>query len=268
MKLSEAVRTLAEAGIESAAYDARFIFSELGGISVAETVGGDPECHLPAVADAIERRSKREPLQYIIGSVDFYREKYRVSPSCLIPRQDTEILVDYAVKNLPCGAVFADLCTGSGCVAISVLCNTKNTLAIGADISAGALGLARENAETNGVADRLTIAECNVLEKALDTTFFAVLSNPPYVTSAAYSELAPEIYFEPREAFVGGDTGTEFYERITEIYHDKIAPLGFIAYEIGYDQADALREIAKKHAMSCEILKDLSGHDRVAILKN
>ncbi|MBQ8689005.1 MAG: peptide chain release factor N(5)-glutamine methyltransferase [Clostridia bacterium] len=269
MKLSEATHTLRAAGIDSASHDARIIFSELGGISIAATVGTDPESSAPSVIDAIERRAKREPLQYIIGRVDFYREKYTVSPDCLIPRQDTELLVDFAVKNLPRGARLADLCTGSGCIAISVLCNTTDTTAVCADISAGAIKIATKNSEENGVADRAAFVRCDVLGEALDGEFFAVISNPPYVTERAYSALAPEIYFEPREAFVGGgEDGTEFYERITELYHGKIAPRGFIAYEIGYDQADALKKIAQKYAMSCEILKDFSGLDRVAILRN
>jgi len=106
MRLSEAVAVLAEAEIEDARWEARRIFCDIGGLSDLSLVGTDAECDCPSVLDAISRRAKREPLQYIIGAVDFYRESYRVTPDCLIPRQETELLVDYAVKHLPDGCCF------------------------------------------------------------------------------------------------------------------------------------------------------------------
>ena len=263
MRLKEAIDILREAGIESADYDARELFR----LYVGSPVMLNSECENPELISAIERRAKREPLQYIIGEVGFYRETYMVSPDCLIPRADTEILVDYAVKNLPEGACFLDLCTGSGCVAISTLKNTKNTTAVAVDISGGALAIATENAHKNGVADRINFQLADLTKEVIDLPVFAVLSNPPYVTDSAYEELEEEIYHEPREAFVGGDDGGDFYRRFTPIYKNYIAEKGFIAYEIGYDQADLLREIAGECGMSCEILKDLSGNDRVAVLR-
>ena len=263
MTLKEAVELLRRAGIESADYDARELFRFYRqGVVMLNT-----ECDNPGLIDAVHRRAKREPLQYIIGEVGFYRESYRVTPDCLIPRPDTEILVDYAVHNIPERATFLDLCTGSGCVAISTLKNTKNTTAIAVDISGGALAIAKENAEKNGVADRIQFRLANLMEETIDLPVFAVLSNPPYVTDSAYRELEGEIYHEPKEAFVGGDDGGDFYRRFTPIYKNYIHKDGFIAYEIGYDQADLLREIAEESRMSCEILKDLSGNDRVAVLK-
>ena len=119
MTYKEAVRILTDAGIDSAQYDARELFCHIGGYTVGEILLANPECGSAELASAVARRAKREPLQYIIGEVEFYRERYRVTPDCLIPRADTEILVDYAVKHLPVGASFLDLCTGSGCVAIS-----------------------------------------------------------------------------------------------------------------------------------------------------
>ena len=206
-------------------------------------------------------------LQYIIGNVGFYREEYLVTPDCLIPRADTEILVDYAVKHLPVGARFADLCTGSGCVAISTLKNTKNTTAVAVDISSGALDVARKNAKQNGVSDRLTLTLADVKQGAVCEGIFALLSNPPYVRDDVYPTLDGEIFHEPKIAFVGGRDGGDFYRRITEIYRDIIDRDGFIAYEIGYDQAELLREIAEQNRMSCEIIKDLSGNDRVSVLR-
>ena len=263
MTLKEAIEILKSAGVESADYDARELFK----LYCSPPVMLSTECDKAELISALERRAKREPLQYIIGSVGFYREEYIVTPDCLIPRSDTEILVDYAVKNLPSGAGFADLCTGSGCIAISVLKNTDRTTALAVDISEGALYVARKNAELNGVSDRIAFRQADLLKERIDGSFFAVLSNPPYVTDGAYLRLEDEIYHEPRAAFVGGEDGGDFYRTLTPIYKDMIAEGGFIAYEIGYDQAELLLKIAEDCSMSCEILKDFSGNDRVAVLR-
>ena len=268
MKLSEAIKKLSEAGIDSARHDAREVFMHFGGFTWENLISGDAACDSPELAYAIERRSARYPLQYIIGKTWFYREEYFVSEDCLIPRPDTEILVDYAVKHIRRGAVFADLCTGSGCVGISVLKNTEGTRALLADISDGALAVAARNAAHNGVAERAEIRRMDVMAEVPEEKFFAVLSNPPYVSDSAYRELEAEIYHEPRLAFVGGDDGADFYRRLTPIYKEKIEKDGFIAYEIGYDQGEILIEIARECGMRCEIIKDIGGgNDRVAILR-
>ncbi len=267
MTLKEAESLLRTAGIENARHEARLIFKELGGAKDHELVGRDACSDSPLVEDAVLRRAKREPLQYIIGRADFYRESYKVTPECLIPRSDTEILVDFAVKNLTRGATFLDLCSGSGCVGISVLCNTENTKCISADLSVGAVSLTEENARLNRVDERLTVKQADVLSERIEGRFSAVLSNPPYVTEAAYGELAPEIYHEPREAFLGGEDGADFYRALTPMYRDSIEDGGFIAYEIGYDQAALLETIARENGMSCEILYDLSANPRVAVLR-
>ena len=267
MTLKEAKKILEEGGIENALFDARAIFSEIEKIPPHNLVSQDTECSSDEVADAIRRRAKREPLQYIIGKVEFYKERYAVSRDCLIPRADTEVLVDFAVNNLPSGCKFLDLCTGSGCIAISTLANTVSTTAVAVDISGKALALAKINADTNGVSERISFVSTDVTKSKIDGNFFAILSNPPYVTDRAYEELEPEIYFEPKEAFVGGEDGADFYRVITELYKDSIPEDGFIAYEIGYDQADVIDEIARKNGMSSEIIRDFSSNPRVAVLR-
>lgn len=263
MTLKEATELLLAGGVESASYDAREIFRRF----VDAPILSDTDCQSEELIDMVMRRSRREPLQYILGEVGFYREVYRVNPCCLIPRSDTEILVDYAVKNLPDGACFADLCTGSGCIAISTLKNTKNTTAIAIDIDGGALALAEENARLNGVSHRLVLRQMDLMKDAPCERLFAVLSNPPYVSEADYKGLAEEIYHEPPHAFVGGVDGGDFYRHMTPIYRELISPDGFIAYEIGADQGELLRAIARENNMSVKILKDLSSLDRVAVLK-
>ena len=206
-------------------------------------------------------------MAYIIGCVDFFNERYKVTPDCLIPRPDTEILVEFAVDHIPEGKEFIDLCTGSGCVAISTLCNTKNTTAIAADLSEAALAVARENAGFMGVEDRIEFLSLDVTKEPIREKVFAVLSNPPYVSESAYRTLEPEIFCEPKMAFLGGEDGGDFYRTLTPLYRDVIEDDGFIAYEIGYDQADMLREIAEKNNMRASILRDLSGNSRVAVLR-
>ncbi len=268
MKLSEAIKRLDAAGVPDARYDARELFMHFGGFSKADLLISDKESESKELSEAIERRESREPLQYILGKVFFYKEEYKVNKNCLIPRSDTEILVEYACRNIPFGERFFDLCTGSGCVGISTLKNTEGTTAVLADINEDAIALARENAYNCGVDRRAEFQLCDVIKTDISGEVYAVLSNPPYVTDEAYKTLEKEIYFEPKIAFVGGADGLKFYRVITEKYKNRLKKDGFIAYEIGYDQANALKDIAEESGMLCEIIKDFSGHDRVAVLKH
>ncbi len=266
MTPSEAVALLTEAGIDNPRYDAHEIFMRIGGFNRFELLS-NPDTQNEDVISGITRRAKREPLQYIIGEVGFFRETYKVTPDCLIPRSDTEILVEYAVEHIPKGENFIDLCTGSGCIAISTLKNTENTTAVALDISDGALALAKENAERNGVASRLTLLHRDVLTSEEDGEFYAVLSNPPYVKEEAYLALEPEIFFEPKNAFTADNSGLAFYERITSVYKSKLKSGGFIAFEIGFDEAEQIKQIAEQNGMTAQIIFDYSKNPRVAILK-
>lgn len=266
MTLREAERKLADAGITNAREEARRLFCQVGGVPQYELTSPASECESDELIRAIERRAERIPLEYITGRADFYRESYKVSEAVLIPRSDTEILVDFGVKHLPYGAHFLDLCTGSGCVALSILNNTDGTTATAVDISEAALGVARENAEALSLTKRIEFIATDALTLP-PKDCYAVFSNPPYVSDKAYKELEAEIFREPKIAFLGGEDGADFYRVITPVYKNKIAKEGFIAYEIGYDQGEILREIAEKNGMSCEILQDLGGRDRVAVLR-
>ena len=266
MTLREAEKILSEAGISDAREEARRLFSLVGNIPPYELISPEAASDSPELVSAIKRRCEREPIEYITGRADFYRESYKVSSAVLIPRPDTEILVDYGVKNLPRGAHFLDLCTGSGCIALSILNNTSGTTATAVDISEAALDVARENAMALSLSERVGFVRADVLSLTPEACF-AVFSNPPYVSEAAYAGLDEEIYKEPKIAFLGGRDGADFYRVLTPLYKDKIDERGFIACEIGYDQAGVLREIAGENGMQCEILPDLAGRDRVAVLK-
>ncbi len=267
MTLSEAIEILRSGGDNDCVYDAKEIFSRIGGFPqyklVQRTLFTDDE----SVIRAVERRAAGEPLGYILGTVCLYRETYKVTPAVLIPRPDTEILIEYAVTNLPQGAEIMDICTGSGCIAISTLCNTEGTSALAIDISDEAISVANENSARNGTADRLTLEVADAFTYKTERMFDAILSNPPYVRENVYNTLQKEIFFEPKIAFIGGDDGLDFYRMITARYKENLKKGGFIAYEIGYDQGAALAEISHSLGFSCEIIKDLSGNDRVAVLR-
>ena len=269
MTLSEAMVQLKCAGIEDAREEARIIFERLGGIPRYRLTDVTLTCEGERVKAAIKRRCAREPLGYILGEVDFYRESYEVSPACLIPRSDTEVLVDLAVRLIPEGESFLDLCTGSGCVAISTLKNTKNTTATAVDISPAAIEIAKRNAKRNGVSDRITFREADLFESDLSEYHpFAILSNPPYVSTSAYEGLEREIFFEPRIAFTSGEDGADLLRRLVDICKTAIKAEGFFAFEIGFDQGDIMRSLAEAHGLSVEIVKDLGGRDRVALFRN
>lgn len=267
MTFRECIELLRDAGIESPEYDARELFIKFAGCKRSEKISNDTASDSQLLLAAVEQRCERQPLQYIIGEVGFYRELYTVSPDCLIPRQDTEALVDFAVKNIADGARILDLCTGSGCIAISVLKNTSNTTALAVDISYGALDIAKKNAERNGVSERLDFLRADVLAGATDEKFDAILSNPPYVSSSEYKSLEPELFFEPKLALVGGEDGADFYRAMIPLYKKCLNPGGFLAFEIGAFQAHILTSLAAENGMLIEILKDLGENDRVAVLR-
>ena len=264
--LKEAIDKLKTAGVPSPEYDARELFRVFA-TDCKEPITLRSSSDNEVLKRAIERRESREPLQYIIGSVGFFREEYKVTPDCLIPRADTEILVEYAVKNIPDGESFADLCSGSGCIGISTLKNTTDTRCDAYDVSDGAISLTKENAELNGVRDRLRVIKKDLLREDIEGEYFAILSNPPYIPKEVYDGLDKEIFSEPEIAFVGGESGLIFYERLIPVCAKRIKADGFIAFEIGYDQAESLISIAEKNGLRCQIIKDYSGNDRVAVLR-
>ena len=266
MKLSELIDRLKRAGIESAVYDARALFRHYGGFTDFALYGSDPSSNDPALIEAALRREAREPLQYILGECGFYRETYLVTRDCLIPREDTEILVEYAVNHLPSGASFADLCTGSGCIALSVLNNTKNTTARLFDISEGALSVAKKNTERLGLTDRAELFLLDCLKQAPSGKYDAILSNPPYIEKEAYERLEKEIFYEPSLAFIAGEDGMEFYRAILTNCKNSLTEDGFFAFEIGYDQEEKIKSLSDELGFSPRILRDLSGNCRVAIL--
>ncbi len=255
---------LRECGIENARTEAEILISELVGMSSPSEDYTDE-----ALLLAVERRCEHYPLQYLIGKWWFARCEFEVNEDCLVPRPDTETVVEEAMRLLPEGASFADLCTGSGCIAIA-LCDLRvDTRGRAVELYPKTLALAERNAVRNRVSDRLEFLLGDVLSGEVlgEEKYFAIISNPPYIRSDVIETLESEVLCEPRAALDGGEDGLIFYRTIVEKYQNNLVSDGCFIFEIGYDQADDLKTIAEKNGFSCLIKKDLGGRDRVAVLK-
>ena len=266
MKLSELRAALGAAGIEEADVEARLLFSHITRLPPARLFGDDPATDDPALARALARRVAREPLAYILGEAPFYRSVLAVGEGCLIPRADTERLVELAIRELPPGAHFADLCTGSGAIAVTVLAERPDTTALAVDISEEALAFAAENARRLGVTDRLTLCRLDLLAEAPDGPFDAILSNPPYIPSAVVPTLSPEVGHEPSLALDGGEDGLVFYRRLLSFrpcLHDG----GFFLFECGYDQKEAIAALAEAHGLTNTPFYDYGKNYRGSLLR-
>lgn len=264
---------LQDGGVPNPEWDAVLLIGKYCGLS-REAILSSPDLEYvdPALLEAVRRRAERYPLQYLLGEWDFYRQTYRVTPDCLIPRSETERLVERAIAALPPGAFFADLGTGSGCIAVSVLCERPDTTAVALDLSPAALSLARENAGRNRVSERLRTV-CADLNDPLHAWTeglplpAAILSNPPYIRSDVLPTLEPELSAEPVIALDGGADGLTCYRSLIGLLNCWCAPDGFGLFEIGYDQGDALSRLAASAGWSCTIHRDYAGLDRVAELR-
>ena len=273
MTYRELCERLKCSGVESPEWDAQELIGHFCGADRLRILADpDADWESDLLKNAADRRCAREPLQYILGEWCFYRQTYEVSPDCLIPRSDTECLVEEAVRRLPPNAFFADLCTGSGCIAVSTLAERPDTVAVAVELSEGALALARRNAARNGVAKRLTLERADVL--GLNEAFLnrypkpqAILSNPPYIRSDVIPTLQAEVAREPSMALDGGKDGLVFYRALVELADRWLDEGGFCLFEIGYDQGKEICELASAQGFSCEIWKDLGGCDRVAFLR-
>lgn len=221
-----------------------------------------PEEQLSEYEITLRKRAEHIPLQYITGETEFMGLKFKVNSSVLIPRQDTETLVEEALKIVQPGMKVLDLCTGSGCVIVSILHNAGGVEGYAVDISKQALIVAKENAKQNDVTVNFERSDLfdNVTGK-----FDVIVSNPPYIPTAEITKLMPEVRdFEPTEALDGKEDGLYFYRRILEKCGDYLNPGGKILFEIGCDQGDAVSRLLRDAGFrDVGIVKDLARHDRV-----
>ena len=266
IRLYEAIAHLRAAGCAQAAADVRALFRHFEGLPDRALYGEDPVSSSAALAEAVRRRADGTPVAYLLGYADFFRERYTVTPDVLIPRPETEELVELAVARLPDGGRLLDLCTGSGCIALSTLMHTSNTQGVLVDLSAAALAVAERNACQLGLRPRVQLVRSDVLREKVGGRYELITSNPPYVNDDVYPTLCREIHNEPRMAFVGGRDGMDFYRAILSRYAGSLAEGGCFLLEIGFDQGERIAHLAREHGFSAQIRKDLSGHDRIALL--
>ncbi|WP_029230845.1 peptide chain release factor N(5)-glutamine methyltransferase [Butyrivibrio sp. VCB2006] len=261
---------LKKAGITEAMLDARLLLECACGTD-HNTLLAHPDRKVTAEEEdrylaMIDRRAKREPVAYIIGSWSFMGLDFKVDKNVLIPEQDTETLVEEVMRFQEDGMRIMDLCTGSGCIALSLLNYSNNTTAVCTDISAGALEVARSNAKGLGLSDRAIFVETDLFPDEDMGKFDIIVSNPPYIASSVIDSLAPEVKeYEPRLALDGAEDGLVFYRRIVETTPRFLNSNGYLFLEIGYDQGQALVEMLedKKVYHDIQVIKDLGGNDRV-----
>lgn len=265
----EGVRVLAEAGIEEAQLDARLLLEHICRTTRQDLLAhGDRRVGPQEQAGYLEligKRSRHIPLQYLTGVQDFMGLTFRVNENVLIPRQDTEILVEEALRG-GCDYVrLLDMCTGSGCILLSLLHYSNNSSGIGIDISEKALQTAKENADWLGVQGAQF--KCGNLFEVLseEEKFDIILSNPPYISSGVIAGLMEEVReHEPLQALDGGADGLFFYRRITEEAGHYLNRGGKLYYEIGFDQAQSVTGLLEEHGYKdIRVVKDYAGLDRV-----
>ena len=210
----------------------------------------------------VHKRAEHVPLQYIIGEQEFMGLKFKVNSNVLIPRQDTETLVEEALRIAKPGMRVLDLCTGSGCIIISLAKNVADISCTGSDISKQALLVAKENAKANEVEVEW---ERSDLFENISGTFDLIVSNPPYIPTGEIPGLMPEGRdFEPVDALDGKEDGLYFYRIITEKSPEYLTSDGYLYFEIGYDQGEAVSAMMRQCGYTQgEVIKDLAGNDRV-----
>lgn len=281
MTLREAIAAarlrLAAAGIEpgEAGRDAGLLARHVLGWDVATLVTSDMDiadaAFLHDFDTAIERRARREPVAYIRGVQEFWSRDFVVSSSVLIPRPETELIIEELKRRLPRLAStrrIADIGTGSGCLAITAALEWPDALVTATDVSIDALAVARENAARLGAADRITFLETPYLFGTTGT-FDVIISNPPYITEWEYEALAPEVReYEPVTALTAGEDGLRDVRQIIDLAPVRLAPGGLLLMEVGHLQSDAVADIINEYsALELEAFStDLQDIPRVAVI--
>lgn len=259
-------KCLTDAGVPDAALDAWYLLQMVCKIERSYYyVHGEEDITQDAQKEyeiAVQKRAEHIPLQYIIGEQEFMGLRFKVNSNVLIPRQDTETLVEQVLKVVKPGMKVLDLCTGSGCVLISVLKNAPELTGMGSDISKTALLVAKENAKLHEVDAEWVRSD---LFDNITETFDVIMANPPYIPTGEILSLMPEVRdFEPENALDGGADGLDFYRKITGQVKDYLNPGGYVYMEIGYDQGEAVSELMRNAGFSeVEVIKDLARNDRV-----
>lgn len=266
-------RTLQAAGIEETALDARLLLEAVCGTDRNDLLVHGEQPVAPEAEEKylnwIRQRAEHIPLQQLTGEQDFMGLTFAVNEHVLIPRQDTEILVEEVLKELHDGMRVLDMCTGSGCILLSLLHYSNDCEGLGVDLSAEALEVAGRNVLkvlTPEKAEHAHFLQSDLFEK-VEGKFEIIVSNPPYIASAEVEKLMPEVRdHEPRMALDGTEDGLYFYRRIIEEAGKHLVSSGMLFFEIGYDQGQAVSELMRTEGY-CEVqvVQDYAGLDRVVL---
>lgn len=259
-------KQLEDAGIEEAALDARLLLEYIchtdrnALLAHGDSVRNDLEEQF--YRTVIERRVQRIPLQHITGEQEFMGLTFKVNEHVLIPRQDTEILVEEAMRYLSDGMRILDICTGSGCILLSLLKYSNECEGMGVDISEDALAVAGENAGRLGI--QADFRQSDLLEK-VEGRFDMIVSNPPYIETAVIETLMPEVReHEPMIALDGKADGLYFYRKIIEQCPAYMTRGARLFFEIGYDQGEAVKELMIQRGFTeVEVIQDYAKLNRV-----
>lgn len=269
MTIREALRLAAarleQAGVPDADVDAAYLLaSVLKEDTLAMRINGHRELAAPqrAAFDALcDRRTAREPLQYILGETEFMGLTFHVEQGVLIPRADTEILVEKALEWMKPGARVLDIGTGSGAIAVSLAKLGRQAQVTAVDVSDRALEIARRNAERNGAAVEFVKSDCFSALKG--RKYDMIVSNPPYISADEMRGLMPEVTREPELALFGGADGLDFYRRISREAPEYLNEGGCLLFEIGWLQKDAVSALVKAHIGEPFALRDYGQNWRV-----
>ena len=256
----------AAAGIETPAVDAALLISETAGISQLDMILYPEREFRPETETLLhelaQRRCRREPLQYITGKAYFRDLMLSVNPAVLIPRPETELLVDFALEKTPRNGRLLDIGTGSGAIAIACATERSDLDVTAVDISPAALETAKANAKANG-AENMRFLESDLFSAVEGETFDFIAANLPYVTEEEYSGLAPEVRIhEPVLALTAPDEGFLLIQKTAEELHKHLNPGGRAAFELSPPQAPRLKTLLETLGFSAEISRDLTGRER------
>jgi len=266
-------RTLQAAGIEEATLDARLLLEAVCGTDRNDLLVHGEQPVMPQAEEKylhwIRQRAEHIPLQQLTGEQDFMGLTFSVNEHVLIPRQDTEILVEEVLKELHDRMRILDMCTGSGCILLSLLHYSNDCEGLGVDLSAEALEVAGQNVLkvlTPEKAEHAHFLQSDLFEK-VEGKFEIIVSNPPYIASAEIEKLMPEVRdHEPRMALDGTEDGLHFYRRIIKEAGKHLVNSGMLFFEIGYDQGQAVSELMRAQGYrEVQVVQDYAGLDRVVL---
>lgn len=259
---------LRERGVEEARLDAQLLLAE---VLKLDRVGlylnydrplDGPELDL--FREMVRRRARREPVQYILGRAEFWSLPFRVAPAVLIPRADTEVLVEEALQRAPEAKTVLDVGTGSGAIIVALAKELPGARCEGIDISPEALAIAAENSRENGFADRIAFHRCD-LEDLPEGPWDLIASNPPYIPQGDLATLMPEVRdFEPRGALDGGPDGLAAYRHLARQSRKKLSPGGWLLVEVGIGQAEQVGKLFAENGLTEIFVRaDYAGIPRV-----